>query len=143
MEDQFQEELTQHHIDYRYEVDQSVEYVSYVSLYQAILKNLVENAIHYRRSREPFILLKVKNTSSALTIQIVDNGIGIPDHLQSTVFNMYTKASDRTSGNGLGLFVVKKLVLALGGTIEVTSVAGKGSTFTITLPLTKALLPED
>ena len=134
VEQKFQKELAQNRVKLSYQINQRREYVSLRSVHLAVLENLVENAIRYHQGADPAVRIEVKETLSSLVISVIDNGKGIPKHLQSTVFDMYTKASDHTQGDGLGLFVVKKLVAALNGTIDFSSTFGEGSTFTVQIP---------
>jgi signal transduction histidine kinase len=60
--------------------------------------------------------------------------MGIQKEKQSRIFEMYYRATDRSQGSGLGLFIVKEIILKLGGTIEVKSSLGAGSTFIIQIP---------
>ncbi|MBZ0287491.1 MAG: histidine kinase, partial [Anaerolineae bacterium] len=73
-------------------------------------------------------------------------GVGIPPHLLDVVFDEFRQV-DGTSrrahgGTGLGLAIVRKFVVTMGGSVRVTSEVGKGSTFTITLPLLVEPAPE-
>ena len=135
LQQKYQGELAESGIQFTYQIDHAEEYLSYSSIQWAILENLVENAIRHHGINEPMVHLQIQKKGICLLIQVIDNGEGIPDHLQPIVFDMYMKASNRTQGNGLGLFVVKKLVTALGGTVGFTSEEGKGSSFTVQLPL--------
>jgi hypothetical protein len=99
-----------------------------------IISNLIGNAIKYHdfRKEEPFIEIGFHKDKSAIYVQ--DNGIGIMTEHQPKIFNMFYRGSDRSTGSGLGLFITKEAVAKLHGSIEVTSVLGEGSTFTVTLP---------
>jgi signal transduction histidine kinase len=70
-------------------------------------------------------------------IVIEDNGQGIAAEYQERVFDMYFRGSERSKGNGLGLYIVKKAVEKLNGTIRLETSFGAGSVFTIILPLHK------
>ncbi|NGX82763.1 ATP-binding protein [Aequorivita sp. KMM 9714] len=80
-----------------------------------------------------------KNEISNIQISVIDTGIGISKEKQELIFNEFTQAeteiAHKFGGNGLGLAISKKLTELLGGTLKVKSVLGKGSTFTLTLPL--------
>ena len=96
------------------------------------LINLTQNALH---ATPPggVVALKVLRNGGTLGIQIVDSGHGIPaDHMDKIFQPFYTTQSD---GFGLGLAVTKRIIEAHGGTIEVESVVGKGSQFTVLLAL--------
>jgi signal transduction histidine kinase len=72
-------------------------------------------------------------------IQVIDTGVGIPPESQKRVFEAFEQVnsmeSSQQSGFGLGLSIVAKLTSIMNGRIELVSEAGKGSTFTITLPM--------
>ncbi len=101
----------------------------------SIIYNLFNNAIKYRRdSPNSFIKINAKNTDTGIIITIEDNGTGMNEEVRSKVFDMFFKGDPRANGSGLGLYIVKKLVERLKGTIQVQSEPLKGSTFTIKLP---------
>ena len=108
-------------------------------LFGQILYNLTENAIKYTPEGGT-IHVKAEQQGDTATITVKDNGIGIaPDDLPRIFDRFYRvdKARARKSGgNGIGLSLVKFLVELFGGTIEVTSQIGEGTTFTLTFPLT-------
>jgi len=101
---------------------------------------LLDNALKYTQM-EPVITISTANINDALVISVTDNGIGMNTEQTGKVFDKFYRV---TSGNlhnvkgfGLGLSYVKAIVTAHGGTISVSSEMGKGSCFTITLPLNK------
>jgi len=99
--------------------------------------NLLVNAVKYN-SNTPHVILEV-TCDERLKIQVTDNGIGIPREDQKHIFDKFYRVSTgnihKVKGLGLGLFYVKQIAEAHGGTIEVSSKPGKGSTFTINLPV--------
>jgi len=103
-----------------------------------VLLNLLNNAVKYSDEKK-YIMVKVsRNTTSAL-ISITDQGVGISKEELKKIFDKFyrvtnTKAKE-TRGSGLGLTLAKNIVEAHGGTIEVESEVGKGSRFTIILPM--------
>ena len=107
---------------------------------EMILTNLISNAIKYTLE-EGHIIIQVTRESSAVVIAISDTGIGIDEENQKLVFNRFTRANDKHEsipGAGIGLALVKELVRSNGGTITLQSTVGKGSTFTVTLPVSDA-----
>ena len=105
-----------------------------------ILTNLVSNAIKFTSEGGVTLTLK-KDTSSPKVISIVvsDTGIGIPDKSLAKIFNKFEQADQSTTrrygGTGLGLAICKELCELMGGSIEVESVAGQGSSFKIEIQL--------
>lgn len=98
------------------------------------LSNLVHNAIKYS-SENTIVDLKIKQDEKFTTFIIKDNGIGIPEIDQKSIFNRYFRAENAllTQGTGIGLNIVKSHLENLGGTISFISEENRGSTFTIKL----------
>lgn len=107
-----------------------------------ILLNLIGNAIKFTDQGEVIIRLSVEEqaaTEVTILISVEDSGIGISDEDQARLFTAFsqveTAANRRFSGTGLGLAISKNLVSLMGGEISVKSESGKGSTFSVRLPL--------
>lgn len=104
------------------------------------MMNLLTNAIKYNRDGGE-IEFKIAKEDGFALVQISDNGIGIEEELLDRIFERFYvvdhSRSKKISSAGLGLSIVKHIVEAHGGRIEVTSEIGKGSTFTIYLPIEK------
>ena len=105
------------------------------------LVNLVNNALKYSDT-EKFLGVKLYRADGALKLEVVDRGIGIARNEQSKIFEKFYRAGNplvhNTKGSGLGLSLVRHIAHAHGGEVEVESTPGKGSTFTLTLPLERA-----
>lgn len=101
-----------------------------------ILNNLVSNAIKYRDSRKekPFINIEVTVSEAAVTIFFEDNGIGISSELITKIFDMFFRATERSEGAGLGLYIVKETIDKLNGSISAESNIGEGTIFKIEVP---------
>jgi len=101
-----------------------------------ILRNLVSNAIKYN-VESGWIRLTVVPIDGWAQVSISDGGIGMTPEELAVLFDPYTRGSTQRKirGVGLGVVIVKKLVESHGGEVTVTSVPGKGSTFTFTVPL--------
>jgi signal transduction histidine kinase len=106
---------------------------------QALI-NLVNNAIKYSRE-ERYIRLRVRREGDRILISVTDRGIGVAKADQKKIFEKFYRAENsllhETKGSGLGLALVQHIMEAHGGTVEVESTPGKGSTFTLVLPLRK------
>ncbi|MDO9184624.1 MAG: PAS domain-containing sensor histidine kinase [Bacteroidia bacterium] len=105
-------------------------------LFQTILLNLIDNAVKYRQKgpERSFVNIHISSQGKGILFKIEDNGIGIPETLQASIFKMFYRATSTSKGTGLGLYIVKTSVIKLGGTISFESTPGKGSTFKIYLP---------
>lgn len=103
---------------------------------ERVLTNLLSNAFKYGRGRP--IELRVERTDGHGRLSVRDHGPGIPPGLQRQIFERFKKAparGEKKEGFGLGLFIVRQLVEAHGGTVQVESREGEGATFTVELPL--------
>lgn len=105
---------------------------------EQVLHNLVANAIKYSPQGGP-VVVRLERDGNQARIAVIDRGMGIPKAEQSQLFQRFYRASNahsqHLSGMGIGLFVVKEIVGLHGGTVEVDSAEGEGSTFTVCLPL--------
>jgi CheY-like chemotaxis protein/signal transduction histidine kinase/CHASE3 domain sensor protein len=102
-----------------------------------ILRNLVSNALKFTEQGE--VAVEVSKVDDRVAFSVRDTGIGIPGGQQQIIFEAFRQADGTTNrkygGTGLGLSISRELARLLGGDIKVTSEAGKGSTFTVSLPL--------
>jgi len=101
-------------------------------LMQRLLTNLINNAIQAMPDGGT-VLIDAKIDAKTVTLRVKDNGTGIPGELKVRLFQPFV--TDKKTGTGLGLAACKRIVEAHGGEIMVESEVGKGSTFTVTLPL--------
>jgi signal transduction histidine kinase len=108
-------------------------YSNYTDLL-VIIENLIENAIHFSSQKDPFIRVSISISNKYALIEVEDNGQGIEENLKKNIFDMYFRANENSKGNGLGLYVVRKLVQKLYGKIHLESEINKGSKFAILLP---------
>lgn len=108
---------------------------SYPAYLKTIMENLVENAIHFRSYDKPFIRLEAIINQQNLVIKVTDNGAGIDEAYINMVFDMFFRGSERSKGNGLGLYIAKKAVEKMNGHIHVENNDTDGCTFTVELPL--------
>ena len=102
------------------------------------LLNLLSNAVKYSDKRK-YIKVEVGMNSSAALISVVDHGVGIAKEELKKIFEKFYRVpaarGEEKRGSGLGLTLVKHIIEAHGGTIEVESEVGEGSKFTIKIPL--------
>jgi signal transduction histidine kinase len=97
-----------------------------------VINNLMNNAIKYHDHNKASRYIKISANTSGFSIH--DNGMGISAEHREKVFNMFYRASDKSKGSGLGLYIVKESLGQLGGSVSLKSELGEGSTFTIQLP---------
>jgi PAS domain S-box-containing protein len=105
---------------------------------EQVLQNLLQNAIKYSpQGGEVIVQLEQRDTRAS--ISITDQGIGIPAEAIPRLFRRFYRAESakthRIEGTGIGLYVAKEIITLHGGDVVVESTEGKGSTFTICLPL--------
>ncbi|MGE0770832.1 MAG: sensor histidine kinase [Cyclobacteriaceae bacterium] len=103
---------------------------------KVILNNLVSNSIrhHDPTKANRFIRITVATQDKQCCIQVQDNGCGIGEEHTDKIFEMFYRASEKSTGSGLGLYIVKETVAKLGGLVSFTSRVGEGTTFTVVLP---------
>jgi signal transduction histidine kinase len=124
------------HLDYRH--DGPVELYSDRKLLKNILINLISNAIKFSGEGTVIDISSVCRDDSAI-IRISDKGIGISKDDQEHLFSSFFRAANAINiqGTGLGLHIVKRYLDLLEGNIELESELNKGTTITITIPITK------
>lgn len=102
-----------------------------------ILRNLITNALKF--TTRGTVRVSARKTAEAIIWQVSDTGMGIPEESLNRIFDdFYQVESDvqrRVYGSGLGLSISRKLTVMLGGILEATSTLGKGSVFSVTIPL--------
>jgi PAS domain S-box-containing protein len=106
---------------------------------RTILRNLISNAFKYYnpKLKSPTIRLKIRTTGSHVAIHLHDNGIGIEFEYKSRIFDMFFRATTRSSGTGLGLYIVRSMVEKLKGKITFETTLDHGTTFLLTIPMKK------
>ncbi|MDF2655377.1 MAG: sensor histidine kinase [Bacillota bacterium] len=109
--------------------------------YERVLLNLLSNALKFTASGNDIrveLRKKVVRGKRMICISVKDSGIGIPDDMQAYIFERFgqvnTSFSRQAEGTGIGLYLVKLFISAMGGEITLKSEIGKGSTFTVLLP---------
>ena len=110
------------------------------------LQNLITNAISYSPEGS-HVGVGARKQGDVVAISVADQGIGISENDQKRIFERFYRVdaarSRNTGGTGLGLSIVRHVVENHGGDIRVWSQPGKGSTFTVRLPLLEAVTPGD
>jgi len=102
-----------------------------------VVLNLILNAIDASsKGNKIHVLVLPADDPKYLAVKVIDTGIGIPNHILGSIFDPFFTTKGKGKGTGLGLSVSQGIVAKHGGRISVSSQEGKGSTFTITLPVT-------
>lgn len=124
-------------IKWEFNLDHNDEVSLDRSLINNIFQNLIINAIKYQDANKDKSLVKIttKRLAEEFMVQIEDNGEGIPESLQRNIFDMFFRGNTKSSGTGLGLYIVKNAVEKSGGRIILESEENVGSIFTIYLPI--------
>lgn len=97
---------------------------------RSIVYNLLSNALKYHSpERTPLIEVSCRQTDEYLILRVQDNGLGMNLSNTSKIFSMFTRLHNHVEGDGIGLYMVKKIIDNAGGRIEVESTPGEGSVF--------------
>lgn len=102
-----------------------------------VVSNLLSNAIKFTNEGRVVMIVKILEEESLLSITVSDSGTGIPEEEQEKIFAEFIRLSgtEKEEGFGLGLSITLKLIERMGGKLTLQSVPGKGSDFTILMPL--------
>jgi signal transduction histidine kinase len=100
---------------------------------EQVLRNLLSNAIRFGAGRP--IEVSVDADRDFARIAVRDHGVGIPPDQQSKIFERFERGVEQRSGGfGIGLWIVRSICVAMGGTVSVESTVGEGACFTVMLP---------
>lgn len=123
-------------IQFQYHIDLCDRVVTDKARVQVILNNLISNSIKYHnlKQREPHIRITAQRTNGHWTLAVADNGKGIAPEFHDKIFDMFYRADESSKGSGLGLYIVKEVVLKMDGKIELSSEPNKGTEFKVTFP---------
>ncbi len=98
---------------------------------RSILYNLISNGIKFKGELAPVIKINTLQANDRVLLTVEDNGIGMDKRSMSKIFDIYGRINKNVEGQGIGLFLAKKIVNASGGNFTVESAPGKGSKFII------------
>ncbi|TVQ07463.1 MAG: GHKL domain-containing protein [Balneolaceae bacterium] len=135
-------------VDIQLALDDSIGEVPLIGEdFSRVIVNLCNNAFDAMREKmtgdggpktgktySPKLTIRTKSENGQILIEVQDNGPGIPDEIKDKILQPFFTTKKGTQGTGLGLSITNEIVKAHGGKIEITSVPGEGSTFTIQLP---------
>jgi len=109
--------------------------------------NLIDNAVRYSRkdASDSFVTVAVRDTEDFVEVEVSDNGIGIPQEHVPHLFEKFSRAVNAqkatSEGSGLGLFIVKNIIVRHGGDIRVESQENRGTHFIVTIPKDPTKIP--
>jgi PAS domain S-box-containing protein len=131
----FQPQAAEQEITLEGEVEDPLPATLDPTMVHRITDNLLSNALKFT---EPggTVTLRASGTDDAVTLEVEDTGVGIDESFLPNLFEAFARGPDQneTEGNGLGLAITKHLTDVMGGTIDVDSEKGVGTTFTVRLP---------
>ncbi len=105
---------------------------------EIVIQNLIDNAIRYSRGKKA-ISINIEHDKKQVTFKVTDSGVGIPKDQQPKIFSKFFRAANgkklQSGGTGIGLYIAKSSIEAMGGTINFVSIPNEGTTFWFTLPV--------
>lgn len=125
------------HVEINYSKNIREPFISDEFSIKSIYQNIFENALKYKEHNRNLVIQIsiVDHKSDYVRISFKDNGMGIPPSILPKIFNMFYRGNiESKDDTGLGLYIVKKAITKLDGTIDVVSKDGEGTEFTIVLP---------
>ncbi|MEP3444074.1 MAG: PAS domain-containing sensor histidine kinase, partial [Flavobacteriaceae bacterium] len=125
--------LEKNKVEFVNQVPSNLSVKSVPAYLESIILNLVTNAVKYRDpNRNPIISLKAKKQDKSILLSIEDNGLGIDlNRYGGKIFGMYKTFHKKKDARGLGLYIIKNQIEAMGGSITVNSEVNKGTTFNV------------
>ena len=103
---------------------------------QQVLLNLIDNALD-AIGHDGKVRITTSSTTSDITIEVADNGPGIPPEVMKKIWDPFFTTKEQGKGTGLGLSISQNIIRTLGGSIELRSKIGEGTVFTVKIPLKK------
>ena len=119
-------------------IDDTIVYHSDKEFVRIILENLIDNAIKFYNDSgriEPFVDISVSEEDNHVKIKVVDNGIGISQVHPDKIFQMFSRASERSETGGIGLYITKTAAEKLGGAVHLKTTPEGYTEFFVLLPL--------
>lgn len=120
-------------------IEENIEFYSDKEFVRIILENLIDNAIKFYNDSDriqPFVDITIGRENAHIKIKVVDNGIGISKIHPDKIFQMFSRASERSETGGIGLYITKTAVEKLGGNIDLKTTQEGFTEFFVKLPLT-------
>jgi signal transduction histidine kinase len=135
--EEFKNHLALYNIDLILEVRVNSCWIMDGDIVLKILRYLVSNSVAYHdpKKKDRKILIRIESTVKGSTVEVSDNGLGIEDEQQEKIFDVFYRASEKSIGTGMGLFLVNSLVEKTGGSISCQSSPGDGTNIRIYFPV--------
>ncbi|MFT6070976.1 MAG: signal transduction histidine kinase/DNA-binding LytR/AlgR family response regulator [Bacteriovoracaceae bacterium] len=135
-------------LNFYYSVEGDIPKEIYLDLHRIkqVLINLVSNAFKFTSDGEVSLNVSFEIDTNRIVYQVIDSGIGIPKKMIDKVFKEFKQLDNSTTrkfgGTGLGLAISKRLIDLMNGSISATSDQGKGTVFTVKIPLSQKRVPD-
>lgn len=131
----YEEKWEEKNIDFETELDQSIILKGDEDLLDMVWNNLISNALKFTPD-DGMVTVTARREEESIAVSVADTGCGIEPEALGHIYDKFYQAdeSHAQEGNGLGLSIVKEILDLVGGTIEVDSTPGQGSTFTVRFP---------
>lgn len=135
-----EQEIAAKNVQYIVSIDPKVNHQGVEAYFYSILHNLIANAVKYSDpNKASSVSVDILQESTSVLLRVIDNGLGMDlSDGNDKIFRPFKQIDSSTDGVGLGLSIVKRMIQTQGGTIEVTSQLGVGTTFILTFPLSKS-----
>lgn len=117
--------------------DKDCKFFSDTLKINSIFRNIISNAVKYSNpyaTEQSYLVINIDVMPTIAHITFEDNGIGIKEEYLNKIFGMFVRATERSDGSGLGLYIVKQSVERLNGTIDIKSKYGEGTIMQLSLP---------
>ncbi len=123
-------------VEIRKNIKPNIFFYSDLTRITTIISNLLSNSLKYHKFEpsKSYVAISITDENKQIVIKVEDNGVGINAEYLDKIFDMFFRASEKSYGSGLGLYIVKTAVKKLKGDIEVQSVLNEGTTFKVILP---------
>jgi two-component system, sensor histidine kinase and response regulator len=144
VEAETQDVRQQSNLEFRWQIEGNLPHIhTDAGKLKVVIKNLIGNAVKFTPAGS--ITVEAHKRWGGVEMSVTDTGIGIPEEALVFIFEPFRQVqnsvTNRAGGTGLGLYIVKRLLELVGGTIEVESKLGRGSTFRLWVPLRSPRAP--
>ena len=130
----FEEDFRKHQLRLECKFNLDKPFYNDEKLLRGLLFYLLDNTVKFRSNNDPKVIIEVKTQAQGILLSVADNGPGISESIRDRIYEMYFRGHEKSTGSGLGLYIVSSIVERLGGYISLKSQMGLGSTFSVYLP---------